>query len=442
MRARVAHRLPLGICLALVIVFAFALPAQAKLLDRLDPTFGKNGVAASKQLPRKAYSWEIAQNVGRVVTSFSYETPYSRKRPIRSTLYFAEFTPAGERITTFGNGGVLTYKPGAWVPTYSMTIDPQGRVLLILGSSRTANFYEQTLEVVRLRADGVIDESFNAGRPLALESGDIFDDAEAKVTPSGKILVFNSAPNNDPTLYSVTDAGALDPTFGTGGKLPMPADIPSDNPDAVFDESGKQWTFEALADDGSAYMSTERSLGHVGPGIDDYGYRPLIYKFTPGGQLDAAFGVGGLLSLVRPEREAYVDSVGLRADGGLTALLFLRKKKGKGSSTSAISMRLYGSTVTGIQPFPLSKVRSYSIVEEFNIGADGAIAHLASGDRQFELTLTGPDGANARRYKKLVLPRSMDEYYAALIDSSQTRSVLIGGGEGRRMTVVRYRPGG
>lgn len=420
-----------------------ALPAQAKLPRGLDATFGNHGVAFSRPIPHELGSWALAEGAGRIVTSSSYENQFRRKKPIRSTLYLAEFDPEGKRVNSFGRDGVVTYKPGAWVIFYDVAVDPQGRVLLIMASSHTNNFYEQSLELLRLRADGIVDESFNAGKPLVLKTSDMDDlgDSTVKFASDSSIYLYSATLNEVPVLYKVTPAGALDPTYAAGGKLAMPVND-SDSPEAMFDEVGKDYNFDVLAADGSVYISTDEPLGNVGPSRDDFGYRPQIYRFDPSGQLDATYGTGGLVTIKRPEREAHPNAVGLRADGGLTAVLFMRDTKKKRRISKSASVILNGATVTATSSFPLTKIHTDVALDSYRIWPDGSIAQLVHDERQFELTTTWADGKHARRHKRLVLPKALGSYWASVIDSSGPRSVLIGGGRGKRLTVLRFRPSG
>lgn len=428
---------------------ALGAPAQAKRVPGLDTTFGNHGIALSAPTPKRAYSWNLAAGAGRIIAS--YES--TREKPLKSTIVLAAFDDAGNPIRSFGRSGVIRYGGDTWLGDYTATVDSQGRVLLLVGAIRSGNFYLQRLELVRFTIGGNVDSTFNGGKPLSLDRGDEFSDASLKVTPSGRIFVYNGGLNVDPVVYSVNDAGQLDQTFGSAGRATMPADDPFPDPDTLLDQLDTSWSFDAVADDGSIFMTTQHAAGKVNfPGVGKTSsFVPWILKFTPSGQRDSSFGANGLLAIKRTEPEGIPLAVGVDPDGAISTALFLRQPrppKGRKSKPTEIVQRFDAAglarpaTLTGQPevPLPLTKLHEDTEQDKYRFNADGSIERLTYGNGRYELTSSGPGGMAVVRHAIIKLPKSMSQFDEAVLSPTDHDSFLVGGGAGKRIAVIRIRP--
>src|SRR5438034_25654 len=130
----------------------------------------------------------------------------------------ARYDPDGSLDPTFGDGGKQLLggcagTVGAGMSANAVAIDPAGRIVLA-GSCSVSTF-----ALARYNSDGSLDPTFGSGGFVTTQfaggsgAGDAFSIA---IDPSGRIVAagFAFPPF---ALARYTPAGALDPTFGSGG---------------------------------------------------------------------------------------------------------------------------------------------------------------------------------------------------------------------------------
>jgi uncharacterized delta-60 repeat protein len=187
------------------------------------------------------------------------------------------YTPAGALDTSFGGTGIVTIDMGggANVETANgVAVDSMNRVIV----AGEANY---DFAVARLTASGALDSSFGNGGKVNFDFAGSDDGASSVTVDSMDRPVvagftgMGSGPNYDDfAVARLTTAGALDPSFGVGGKQSI--DFGGYNDDAsgvAIDSLGRV----VLA--GTAY-------------IGGY-YQFAAARLTPTGAPDAGFGAGG-----------------------------------------------------------------------------------------------------------------------------------------------------
>lgn len=193
------------------------------------------------------------------------------------------YQPNGALDPSFGAGGVvLTGSPGASQTLSAIAIQADGRIV-VTGASNASGDWD--LAVARYLTDGSLDPSFGAGGLATIDaSGIAFTDAgkDVAIQADGKIVVagFAAKPGqNDFAVARLHPNGTFDSSFGSGGVV-------------VTDTSGSaQNDFaEALAiqSDGKIVV-----LGtYAPPGVLNF----QAARYTTDGNLDPAFGIGGLVT--------------------------------------------------------------------------------------------------------------------------------------------------
>jgi uncharacterized delta-60 repeat protein len=135
-------------------------------------------------------------------------------------------------------GKVITPFSGAQVDlASSVLVQPNGKIVAVGISGNTVvnlappgNFFGNSFALARYTTGGALDPTFgNGGRVTTSFPGKCASVMSAALQADGKVLVagitFTSAPFNQPlggqasVLARYTTAGRLDPTFGSGGKV-------------------------------------------------------------------------------------------------------------------------------------------------------------------------------------------------------------------------------
>jgi uncharacterized delta-60 repeat protein len=185
----------------------------------------------------------------------------------------------GALDTSFGGGKVIVPVGASDDYAYAMAAQPDGKILL------AGRAYERLgdFAIVRLERDGALDATFGTGGKVTIDFNGKADIAQAiAVAPDGTILVAGSssgasAPGTDFALARLLPTGALDPAFGTGGKV-------------VTDFGGDSETGYALQlyPDGKILVGGDSNSGGTVTGLDF-----ALARYNPDGSLDAGFGMAG-----------------------------------------------------------------------------------------------------------------------------------------------------
>jgi uncharacterized delta-60 repeat protein len=255
------------VVLGTIIAIATAGPASAMPGD-LDPSFGTGGkVTASGSLPFAM----AMQADGKIVTA-GYTGIGSQ-----TVFGLARFTSTGALDPTFGSGGeVATAIGSSYDVANAVAIQSDGRILAVGQSSNGSN---ADFALVRYTTSGALDPSFGSGGKVTtpvLSSNDI---AEAVAVQSdGKIIAAGGAFDGsyyDVALARYTGAGALDPTFGSGGTVVTAIGPRADAAFAV-----------AVRPDGKILIA---GVAYKGTNRLDF----ALVRYTSAGALDPSFGSGG-----------------------------------------------------------------------------------------------------------------------------------------------------
>src|SRR5438876_10313962 len=198
----------------------------------------------------------------------------------------ARVNPDGTLDPTFGNGGMINFRPDTDVFVNAEALAPDGEIVLaghimvpyLNGTTPSS----QDLLVMRFNSDGSIDTSFGGGDGMF--SRDIgaseVDDAKAvAVQPDGKIIVEGSGHGRDYVFTLRLDVdGNLDPSFaGSGIILQKGLAGAQSGGDMILDPDGN---IVVAATTNSVYDTSSYT-------------RLLLLRYLPTGALDNSFDGDG-----------------------------------------------------------------------------------------------------------------------------------------------------
>lgn len=243
----------------------------------------------------------------------------------------AKLTASGGVDTTFGGGDGIASTGVAFRGTtdeIDIAVQSTGKIIVTATIADTADPNDRDVAVIRLNADGTLDDTFGSLGVLTLELNTAVNDssnmlkgldaARAVAVGANDVIYVhalqraegfigsttNPRLDTDFALVRLTSAGAPDATFGGGdGKFLL--DIQESNANAKG--------LVVLADGsvvGTGYAAT--------PGFGA-GVQPVLYKLTTSGELVTAFATGGIFheAVLGEQLEVYAAAVS--GDGLVTA---------------------------------------------------------------------------------------------------------------------------
>jgi uncharacterized delta-60 repeat protein len=191
-------------------------------------------------------------------------------------LTLARFTPTGGLDTTFGTQGSVTEEIP--VVTTSVVVQSDGRIVVSGNSGDSPN---QRFTLSRFTSTGRVDPKFGSGGQVTTSIGPGSATAGVVlVQPDGKIVIAGSGSQAlDVTRYNPN--GALDATFGNGGKVTLPFS------GAALNSNGGAIAGAVLQPDGKILV-TGTAFQTNGPSL-------ALVRFNMDGSLDSGFGSGGVV---------------------------------------------------------------------------------------------------------------------------------------------------
>jgi uncharacterized delta-60 repeat protein len=270
----------------------------------LDPTFGRGGKVRT-DFPGLAAvpSSVVIQPDGKIVVAGGAFPLFT----FAGNFEVVRYNSNGTLDRTFGNGGIVTtnFPEGSYANDVALQADGKiiaaGTVFVdfIIGESSNTDF-----ALARYNTDGTADTTFGSGGQVMTDFVGVEDDAfSVLIQPDGKIVAVGSA--NDPvTNYDFAAArylsnGALDTTFGAGGK------VRTDFGDQNFDRARSA----ALQTDGKI-VAAGFAISHGG-GVQNF----AVARYTSAGVLDTTFSNDGLTQIDFGDCCQSANKVLLQSDG-------------------------------------------------------------------------------------------------------------------------------
>jgi uncharacterized delta-60 repeat protein len=326
----------------------------------LDPNFGHEGIV-SIALPSSTNGGSALALLpdGRILVGGDSGVAASSQTSF--TLW--RFQSNGSLDTSFGTGGFATTKFGADSSHIdALAVQSDGKIDAAGGVANADG--TGALALVRYQPEGSLDTSFGTQGKVLTSTSDVYPGASAlALQADGKLIVGGPTdvqPSDARAIYRYQPSGALDKTFGTGGKVTTPTNV---------------------AASGVA-IQTDGKIVVVGGGAA---------RYNPGGSLDQSFGSGGIVSSVGAGTSAY--EVALEPDGDIVTggfadngngLFAVARLKPDGSHDSSFGNA--GLVTTGFGP-PYQDVQ----LTHMALLPDGRI--LVDG---FDIGYTGDEDVNER----------------------------------------------
>src|SRR5215468_1231231 len=224
------------------------------------------------------------------------------------TVTFAQ-TRSGTFDTSFGTGGKVTTDI-AHSPDGAIAIVRQpDEKYVVAGNSYINGHFDFAL--ARYNSNGVLDTTFGTSGKVTTDLGSPYEEVTAvALQPDGKIVVAGGAVLglfNDFVLVRYNTNGALDTTFGTGGKV----------------------TTNLAGVSAQAYSVAVQRDGKIvvaGGANVNGGYDFALARYNINGTLDTSFGSGGRVITDFATPNAGANSVALQPDGMIVAGGFAKNR--------------------------------------------------------------------------------------------------------------------
>jgi uncharacterized delta-60 repeat protein len=265
-------------CCPTGVVFEWADPTGGAL----DPTFGSGGqVINSVSNYYDVANAVTTQSDGKIVIA---GISWASGSKTGNDFLVARYNVDGSVDTSFGSGGytVTDFSRARDTPT-AVALQPQASgpsKILVAGMTQsvTGNTFNDNFGLARYNANGTLDTSFGSKGKVITDLGGSIDWPDGMlVDGSGRILVVGTT-SSVAALVRYTANGALDTTFGAGGKLITNFNLYNGS-DAV-----------ALQGDGKIVLAgTELDLATSN-------YEFVIARFNADGTADSGFGTGGVVT--------------------------------------------------------------------------------------------------------------------------------------------------
>jgi uncharacterized delta-60 repeat protein len=254
------------------LVLATSAAVASGTAGTLDPTFGGGDGMAVEGGIQALVRDVVVDGYGRTV-AVGYTSA--------GRWWVARYEADGDLDPTFSGDGQATFFERE---AHSVALDASGRILVGGGARWTSGKGKKAktqtdFGLIRLLGDGSPDSTFGVGGEVLTDFGDPNDVAfEVLVQADGKIVVVGQSGLQSVALARYHASGALDTTFGSGGKRTHTLGL-----------DGNVTFVGGLARDASGrYVTTV-------PGIVDGGLtQSHAVRFLGNGDLDASFGVRNL----------------------------------------------------------------------------------------------------------------------------------------------------
>lgn len=300
------NRLKWGLIAPLLIFMLLLTPlvAQAASGD-LDNTFSGDGKLTTAVGTGDSGPWAIALQADGKIVAGGVSANGSNGDDFTLVRYNAD----GALDSTFGNGGRVVTTVGYDNDLIaSLALQSNGKIIAI--GSTTNGSQGSDFVVARYNSNGALDTTFgNGGFTITDFAGSDDYALDVVVQADGKIIVAGTAYNGsngcDFALARYNTNGALDSTFGNGGRLTTSLSSNGDEGNSVALQSDGKIVVAGYADNGSN-------------GLDF-----ALVRYNNNGVLDATFGSSGVLIGALSSANDVAYSVAIQGDGKIVASGYL-----------------------------------------------------------------------------------------------------------------------
>jgi uncharacterized delta-60 repeat protein len=276
----------------------------------LDTSFGNGGIVTTF-FPEGSYAFDVAlQSDGKIVAAGTVFVAFDPGEMSDTDFALARYNSDGTPDTTFGSGGqVMTDFVGMEDDAFSILIQPDGKIVAVGSANDSATNYDFAL--ARYLSNGAIDTTFGVGGRVRTDFDDQnFDRARtAALQSDGSIVAAGFAISQGGGVQNFavaryTSSGILDTTFSGDGKTQID-----------FGNCCQSVTKVLLQSDGKI-ITVGGSNGESGD--DDF----LLARLSRRGSLDSTFGVGGKVRTSFGDLNGGANGAALQSDGKIVAVGF------------------------------------------------------------------------------------------------------------------------
>ena len=208
-------------------------------------------------------------------------------------MYIYRYLPNGMPDPTFGVNGAAKTFCGQTSIGYDVEIQSDGKIVMVGESKYCTNGVcgASQFVMMRFKTNGTLDSTFGVNGHIL--TNDVFGTSgmysipkRLHILPSGKFMVGGRGPSGLPAIVRLNSNGFPDNTYGTNGVFSL-TNVPR-----------SQFIDMAIGPNGEAYglLITDTwdqpTMTYDSTNFTDN----AIFKLTPGGALDPAFGTGGVFS--------------------------------------------------------------------------------------------------------------------------------------------------
>ncbi len=276
----------------------------------LDNSFGNGGIVTTI-FPEGSYAFDVAlQPDGKIVVAGTVFVDFDPGEMSDTDFALARYNPDGTPDTTFGSGGqVMTDFVGMEDDAFSILIQPDGKLVAVGSANDPATNYD--FAAARYLSNGAIDTTFGVGGKVRTDFGaQNFDRARsAALQPDGRIVAAGFAISQGGGVQNFgvaryTSNGVLDTTFSGDGKTQID-----------FGTCCQSATKVLLQSDGKI-ITVGGANGESSD--DDF----LLARLSPRGALDNTFGIGGKVRTSFGDLNGGANGAALQSDGKIVAAGF------------------------------------------------------------------------------------------------------------------------
>lgn len=289
----------------------------------LDPTFGTAGVALVGSGSSHAYLHAFVVQEDGRIVAAGSNS---------DGCAVARFSADGAVDASFGTGGLQVLNWGLGRNSCSaIVLQPDGRIVV---AGFFGNVGTEDAAFARLTPTGALDASFGAGGKTTWAQGPGDDRIEDLALQSNGRIVgagwHHSAANRDATAVRLTSSGAPDASFGSGGLATVSFQGGNDEALAVAIQLDGRVVIAGCTDTAANAGGCRTPLHAPNPGRSnsDFAIARLLTDGTP----DPAFGAAGKVITPMGVSHDTVFGLALQADGKLVAF-------GKGETSSGLVAR-------------------------------------------------------------------------------------------------------
>jgi uncharacterized delta-60 repeat protein len=290
---------------------------------------------------------------GTTINFFGYQDPVAASGYV---AFESRFKTDGTFDVSYGCSGLATLSyPANYRGVGDFTIDKVDRIVLAVYNSAS-----DEVTVYRLNASGQIDSAFGTNGQLTLSGAGGADSIDVEIDSQNRVLI--STKKTTESLFSVSRVnsnGTLDTTFGTSGKLQLPAVANTLLSHSAVKLGTDDRLFVGGATNGDILVAKYDIGGGVPPATT---YAATVYDLNDGDRLG----------------DGYVQNGNRNAEGnsGGTPIVFRIIRSGNTSSATSIDFALAGTATN---------------ITDYNIDTLGGGIHSDSGTVNFAANETSKD---------------------------------------------------